>query len=85
LLQLVDLLFARPVLTAGQVGETLGVTAPTAQGYVDRLEEVGVLREITGQARNRIYRADEVLEAIEELLESVPLGQMGAPVTLLSQ
>lgn len=77
LLHLVDLLFARPILTSGQVGETLGVTAPTAQGYVDRLEEAGVLREITGQARNRIYRADEVLEAIEGPLENVPLGPTG--------
>ncbi|RLC77474.1 MAG: Fic family protein [Chloroflexi bacterium] len=68
LLQTVDLLFARPILTVGQVVEKLGVTIPTAQGYVDRLEEAGVLREITGQARNRVYRADEVLEAIEAVL-----------------
>lgn len=69
LLQTVDLLFDRPILTVGQVVENLGVTIPTAQGYVDRLEEAGVLREITGQARNRVYRADEVLEAIESPLD----------------
>lgn len=69
LLQTVDLLFDRPILTVGQVVESLGVTIPTAQGYVDRLEEAGVLREITGQARNRVYRADEVLEAIESPLD----------------
>jgi Fic family protein len=72
LLKAVDLLFTRPILTTGQVGEALDVTAPTAQGYVDRLGEAGILREITGQARNRVYRADDVLEAIEGPVEVEP-------------
>lgn len=66
---MVDLLFAQPVLTASQVAEALGVSFPSAQQYVNRLEEANILREITGQARNRVYRADEVLRAIEEPLE----------------
>ncbi|MEA3342468.1 MAG: helix-turn-helix domain-containing protein, partial [Chloroflexota bacterium] len=74
LLQTVDLLFARPILTVGHVVEKLGVTTPTAQGYVDRLEEAGILREITGQARNRVYRADEVLETIEAPLNENKQG-----------
>jgi Fic family protein len=68
LLQVVDLLFIQPILSASQVEEALGVTAPTAQNYINQLEEAGILREITGQARNRVYRADEVLAAIEEPL-----------------
>jgi len=31
--------------------------------------EGGILREITGQARNRVYRADEILQAIEGPVE----------------
>ena len=31
-------------------------------------QQAGLLREITGQARNRVYQADEVLAAIEEPL-----------------
>jgi Fic family protein len=68
LLQLVDLLFARPVVTVREVEAALGVNFSTAQRYVDQLEERGLLREVTGQARNRVYRADEVLQAIEEPL-----------------
>ena len=68
LLQLVDLLFARPVLTVREVEAALGVSFATAQRYVDQLEERGLLREITGQARNRVYRADEVVQVIEEPL-----------------
>ncbi|RLC60172.1 MAG: Fic family protein, partial [Chloroflexi bacterium] len=36
------------------------------QRYVNQLEKAGLLQEITGQARNRVYRADEVLRVIEE-------------------
>jgi len=68
-LQVVDFLFERPVLTIQQVGTMLGVHFPSAQHYVEQLEEAGVLREITGQARNRVYRADEILEAIDAPLE----------------
>ena len=36
-----------------------------------RLTQAGLLREITGKARNRVYRADEVLQAIDEPLTSL--------------
>lgn len=68
LLQLVDALFARPVLTINQAAAALGVNYPIAQRHVERLEALGVLREITGRARNRAYRADAVLAAIVEPL-----------------
>ena len=66
LLQAVDLLFARPVVTVRDVGTALGVNFSTAQRYVNQLEEAGLLREITGQPRNRVYRADEILRMLEE-------------------
>ena len=66
LLRVVDLLFARPILTTRQVEAALDVNFPTAQRYVNQLVEAGLLRETTGKARNRVYRADEVLRVIEE-------------------
>jgi Fic family protein len=65
LLQVVDFLFAQPVFTVKRVGDTLGVDFSVAQRYVSHLEEEGLVEEITGQARNRIYRASELLKAIE--------------------
>jgi Fic family protein len=67
--QVVDLLLAQPVLTVRQVESAVGVNFTTAQRYVDQLVDLGMLRESTGQARNRVYRAEEVLRAIEEPLE----------------
>jgi len=41
----------------------------TAQRYVEVLEEAGILREVTGRKRDRLYRADEVLKLIKDPLE----------------
>jgi len=60
----VDLPFVQPSLTVRQVEEALGVTYSTALQYVRQLEGSRVLREITGRDRNRVYLADQVLEAI---------------------
>ncbi len=67
LLQTIDVLFERPILNIRQLEAALGVPYRTAQRYVERLEEIGILREVTGHARNRIYRADEILEVLEEM------------------
>jgi Fic family protein len=60
----IDALFARPVTTISHVAEALEVSHQSATRYVNTLEEEGILREITGQARNRVYRANAILDAI---------------------
>jgi Fic family protein len=66
LLQTLDVLFERPILNIRQLEAALDVPYRTAQRYVERLEEIGILREVTGLARNRLYRADEILLVLEE-------------------
>jgi Fic family protein len=65
LLQAVDRLFEQPIFTVTWLSDTLGVNYPTAQRYVQQLAKEGIVREITGQARNRVYQADAILRAIE--------------------
>jgi len=65
LLQVVDLLFTLPMLTIRQVESELGVNFAMASRYVRSLVKAGILEEVTGQERYRIYRASEVLESIE--------------------
>jgi Fic family protein len=65
LLQTLDVLFERPILNIRQLEAALDVPYRTAQRYVERLEEQGILREVTGQARNRLYRADDIIRALE--------------------
>lgn len=65
LLQVTDYLFTRPIITINGLAEALEeVDYHSASRYIQTLEDTGVLREITGRARNRIYRADAILEAI---------------------
>ena len=61
---IIDFLFSRPILTVRQVEAALGIPYVAAKRYIDKLETAGVLREITGYARNRIFRADEVFKAL---------------------
>lgn len=68
LLQLVDFLFVRPVLTVRQVETALHLDYARANRYVGQLEAMGLLREITGQARNRVFSADTILRTIEQQL-----------------
>ncbi|MFC2991298.1 Fic family protein [Halomonas tibetensis] len=48
-------LYRRPAVTAGQVSELLGVTHQTASSLISRMVEDGMLSEITGYQRNRIF------------------------------
>jgi Fic family protein len=58
-------LFLNPYVTATRLAERLGVSFPTVQAAIDRLVETGILREVTGRQRNRIYCAEELVRTIE--------------------
>ncbi len=74
LMQLVDFMLGQPILTIRQVEAGLELkNYLSAQRLVEKLESFGMLREITGQARNRIYQADQVLQAIDAPLETLEL------------
>jgi len=68
LVETLDLLFERPIVTIRQIEAALEVPYRSASRYVEKFVQLGILREITGQARNRIFRADEILSAIEDSL-----------------
>jgi predicted DNA-binding transcriptional regulator YafY len=67
LLQVVDYLIEQPVVTVRQVELGIGVSDyKVAQRYVEKLQAFGIIREITGKPRNRIYLAEGIFMAIEE-------------------
>jgi Fic family protein len=65
--QVLDFLFIQPILSVRQLQTFLEVSFPIAQRYIDRLVSAGILHEVTGQARNRVFRADEIFQALEGL------------------
>ena len=61
---LVDLLFVNPYITSKDVMDKCGISLPTATKLISRMESAGVLREVTGRKRNRLYVADGVLNIL---------------------
>jgi DNA-binding Lrp family transcriptional regulator len=61
----VDFLFTRPILSVRQTADELGIPFKTARDYIQKLVQTGLLREITGYTRNRIYQADEIFRVVQ--------------------
>jgi Fic family protein len=53
--RLLDRLFKVPYFRVGAVAESLGVTFATANILIAALERLGIIREATGNARNRVF------------------------------
>jgi Fic family protein len=54
--KVLESLFDRPIVSVGEVQRLTGTTFTAANTTVARLQEIGVLQEITGYARNRRFR-----------------------------
>jgi Fic family protein len=64
--RIMDKLFDHPIVNVPLVCKWLGVTPAGANNLVKRLVGIGLLREITGYARNRRFRFDPYLRLFEE-------------------
>lgn len=60
--QLHDWLFTQPVITLPLVQEQIGVSQPTASSLVHWLEDLGLLEEITGRERFKVFRYTAYLD-----------------------
>lgn len=63
--RVLDHLFRHPVTSVGEVASALSVTFPPANELVGKLVELGLLRELTGQRRNRYFRYDAYVDVLE--------------------
>jgi Fic family protein len=72
--KLLDSLFCAPAITMPRAAELLDVAPNTAQANLDKLVQAGILREVTGQRRNRVYVADEIVRAVEPVAEATAVG-----------
>ncbi len=55
-------LYRRPLMSAGDLAQELQVSPPTAQKLVQDLQRLGILNEVTGQMRDRLYEFDRYLD-----------------------
>ena len=61
-----DMLFLNPFVSLPGVNDYLKITWPTAKTAVERLVKLGILREVSGRKRGRIYCAEELLNIVAE-------------------
>ena len=62
--RLIDHLFAGPIVSISQLSKTWKMPFPTVKRGVDYLIEKGILVEITGRQRNRLFVANEIFNTI---------------------
>ncbi len=60
-LRLLDALFSQPTVSVATVRRLIGVSQPTAAALVRDLQNAGILEEITGKRRYRIFRYGDYL------------------------
>ena len=73
---LVDALFETPAITIPRAVKALGITHRAARLNVEKLVDVGIVREVGSAARLRLFVAPDILRAVEGIpIEGVP----GAP------
>jgi len=64
-LGLADLLFEKPLVSAQMVRRRFKVSDPAAVEGLGRLEKMGILREIAGTGRDKLYVATAVVNSME--------------------
>jgi Fic family protein len=64
--QIVDNLFDFPAVTNPTLSKHMKVTPRSAQLNIEKLVESRILREATGQQRNRVYVATEIVSIVEQ-------------------
>ena len=66
---MIDYLISVPITSISQAQESLEMGSfTTIQRHIEKLESLGIVREVTGKERNRIYRADQILKVLEEII-----------------
>jgi Fic family protein len=63
---LLDHLFQMPMVTVNQVAQVIGRTYPVANNLLEKFYQLGLVNEITGQRRNRIYAYHQYLNLFED-------------------
>ena len=60
------MLTEKPLININQVCKQTELSFPAATKAIQALEKIGIVREITGQQRNRIFAYDHYLSIVNE-------------------
>jgi Fic family protein len=82
--KLLDHLFEVPIITIRAAEKFMEVSFVTASSIIKQMEELGILKEITGQQRNKVFRYEPYLELFSRQAISLPKEQeeTGSDITI---
>lgn len=63
-LQLIEQIFINPYITVTEAAHRLNTTFPTANSMIGKLQQAGIVVEITSKQRGRVYCAKELLAVL---------------------
>lgn len=66
-LRLLDALYKLPMTYPAKVANEFNVSYPTANNIIQQLAQAGILQEITGQRRNRVYVYTRYMNLFDDL------------------
>ncbi len=72
LLSVFDALKNNPILSIKQTAEKAGLAFPTAKRALEKLEKAGIVREMTGKRRGKIFIYDKYLQILQQGTEPLP-------------
>ena len=70
-LRVLQALCQRPVCTVGDIGNRTRLSFPTATGGIEKLSTLGIVKEVTGRKRNRVFTYDRYLAILNEGTEPI--------------
>lgn len=73
-------LYERPIVSVSDIQNLLGTTYPAASNVVNRLATLGIVREITGYRRNRLFRYESYIQLFSET-QAEPVSPLSSPAS----
>ncbi len=65
MLRIHDVFRKQPIIGSAELSRAGALSAPTVNAAVAALSELGIIREITGRKRNRVFVYDRYLAVLE--------------------
>lgn len=72
-----ELMQRRPVLNVKQANRELSISKPTVRSAIENLQALGIVRELTGKERYRVYVYDRYFNILDEGTEPISPGTAG--------
>ncbi len=70
--RILERLYQRPVFKVTEIDQFLGITYSGANSLISRLTQIGLLQEITGQKRHRVFRYAPYLDLFSDTQRPLP-------------